>query len=206
MNNQSPQELISTIISSSEAGTIFVASDFIHLANNSAIRKSLSRLSESGLIRRIIQGVYEYPMYSDFLGEYVSASPHKVAMAIASKNSWTIVPDGLTALNLLGLSSQVPAVWTYVSTGPYKNYVVGKNAICFKRTASKDISMLSYKSALIAQAIKAIGKGSINDANMKHIARLLSDEDKAAILVEGRNMTTWVYEILKSICNGEMDS
>lgn len=37
--------------------------------------------------------------------------------AIARKYNWTIAPSGNTALNLLGLSTQVPSKWKYVSYG-----------------------------------------------------------------------------------------
>ena len=103
-------------------GETFVCSDFSDIADNQAIRKALSRLEKEGIIRRILHGVYEYPEYNEVLGEYVAPSPNKVAQAIARNYCWTIVPCGDTALNLLGLSTQVPAVWSYVSDGTYKDY------------------------------------------------------------------------------------
>ena len=202
MNTQSPLEQITIKIKTFPPGTIFVASDFNDLANNVSIRKSLSRLEKAGTIRRILQGVYEYPEYSDFLREYVAPSVHYIALALARKYSWTIIPDGVTALNQLGLSKQVPAEWTYVSDGPYREYKINKTILRFKHTANKDISKLSYKSANLVQAIKAIGRGRFDDAYVKKLSSLMTNDEKTAILAEGKYMTSWIYEQVKSICNG----
>jgi hypothetical protein len=150
-----------------------------------------------------MRGVYDYPEYSSFLGDYAAPSPHKVALALAHNFGWTVVPDGDTALNQLGLSTQVPAYWTYVSDGPYKEYVLNKSTIRFKHTANKDISKLSYKSALYVQAIKAIGKDGMDDRLIRKMSRLLTEEEKAIMLIEGKQITSWVYDYLKKICTME---
>ena len=198
---RSPIEQIRERIKDSDEGTVFVPSDFLDLADYGTVKMGLSRLAKSGLIRRVIRGVYEYPEYNNYLKEIVVPSPHKIAQALARNHSWTIVPVGDTALNQLGLSTQVPAVWTYVSNGPYREYTIDKNVIRFKRTASKDISKLSYKSALLVQAIKAIGKDRLDSLQMGKIARLLSADERSALLTEGQYMTAWIYESIKKICS-----
>ena len=200
MNRTSPLEQISDRIKSSEGGTVFVASDFRDIANSGSISKTLSRLEEDGLIRRVLWGVYEYPKHSAFLNEDIATSPHKVALALARKHSWSVVPNGDTALNQLGLSTQVPAEWTYVSDGANKEYPLDNTVIRFNRTVKKDISNLTYKSALLVQAIKAIGKANLDDAYMRRIANLMTTEEKATILKDGKYMTAWVYEAIKKIC------
>ncbi|MCL2153837.1 MAG: type IV toxin-antitoxin system AbiEi family antitoxin domain-containing protein [Oscillospiraceae bacterium] len=204
MTPANPLTQISDRIKASEPGALYVASDFSDIADNDSIRKSLSRLAESGVIRRIIRGVYEFPEYSNFLDEYVEPSPHNVALAIARNFTWTIVPNGDTALNQLGLSTQVPAEWTYVSDGPYKEYSFDKTRIRFSHTANKDISRLPYKSALLVQAIKALGKERVGASDMTKISRLLDADEKASLLSDGQYMTVWVYDIIKSICSEVM--
>ena len=66
-----------------EDGTVFVMSDFADIADTSTIRQSLSRLVQSGILRRILKGVYEKPKYSKLLDEYVAADPEAVANALA---------------------------------------------------------------------------------------------------------------------------
>ena len=189
-------------IRNSPKGTIFVTSDFTDLASSDAANKALLRLEKAGLIRRIIFGVYEYPEYNEFLGEYVEPSPDMVAHTLARKFGWTIVPCGDTALNMLGISTQVPAVWLYVSDGTYKEYTYGNTVIRFKRTTNKEISKISYKTALVIQALKALGKENITDEIINQIASVTTDKEKTAMFAEAKYATSWIYDVIKEICGG----
>ena len=102
-----------------------------------------------------MRGIYYKPEYNDFLGEFVAPEPDAVAHALARNFGWTIVPCGDTALNLLGLSTQIPAAWVYVSDGTYKEYTYEQTTIKFKRTTNKEISKLSYKTALVVNKNKS---------------------------------------------------
>lgn len=57
-----------------------------------------------------------------------------------------------TALNLLGLSTQVTAVWSYISDGPYKTYEWNSTKLEFKHRTNKEITGLSYMTSLVIQA------------------------------------------------------
>ena len=193
---------ISLRIESMPKGEVFIISDFSDLADDSAIRKVLSRLEEDGKIRRIMRGVYENPKFNDFLGEYVKPHPDKIAKALARNYGWTIVPCGDTALNMLGLSTQVPAVWLYVSDGNYREYTCGNFVIQFKRTTNKEISKISFKTALVIQAIKALGKDKITGDVIEKIRSLTTDTEKEQMFVEAKYATAWIYDVIKEICGG----
>ena len=98
-------------IGAAAGGTVFVSSDFADIADTETIRRNLNRLAQAGTLRRILKGVYEKPEYSQMLKEYVAADPDAIAKALARNYHWTIAPCGNTALNLLGFSTQVTAVW-----------------------------------------------------------------------------------------------
>ncbi|MGI6085648.1 MAG: DUF6088 family protein [Acetivibrionales bacterium] len=83
-----------------------------------------------------------------------------MAKAIARNYGWTIVPCGDTALNMLGLSTQVPAVWLYISDGPYKTYKADGMPLKFKHTDNKnEIINISYKTALCCSGVESVGQG-----------------------------------------------
>ena len=44
--------------------TIFISSDFADIADTETIRRNLNRLTQAGMLRRILKGVYEKPKYS----------------------------------------------------------------------------------------------------------------------------------------------
>ena len=195
-------EQIFSRIESMTKGEVFIISDFSDLADEATVRKALSRLEEDGRIRRIMRGVYENPKFNDFLGEYVKPHPDKIAKALARNYGWTIVPCGDTALNMLGLSTQVPAVWLYVSDGNYREYTCGNFVIQFKRTTNKEISKISFKTALVIQAIKALGKDKITGDVIEKIRSLTTDEEKEQMFVEAKYATAWIYDVIKEICGG----
>lgn len=103
-------------------GGVFTPKDFLDLASHQAVRKALGRFANEGTIRRLRRGVYDYPAFSSLLNAPASPDPNAIARAVARAHGWTILPAGETALNLLGLSTQVPAQWQYFSDGPSKTF------------------------------------------------------------------------------------
>lgn len=189
-------------IEQSEPGSIFVVSDFKDIADPTAIKKALSRLCEDNIIRRILRGIYEYPEYSSLLQEYVAPAPNKVAQALARNFGWTIIPSDDTALNMLGLSTQVPNEWSYVSDGPYKSYGFDHTNIKFKHITNKEITGISYKSALIIQALKTLGISKINNKDLLKLSKSLTPDEKTKLLSESQYATSWIYESIKEITKG----
>ncbi len=202
MDKTTNQNIIRDKIISSAVGTVFVATDFVDVSDKTSVNTYLTRFEEEGIIRRVLRGVYEKPEYNEFLDEHVAASPDKIAHALARNYGWTIVPCGDTALNLLGLSTQIPAAWVYVSDGTYKEYDYEQITIKFKRTTNKEISKLSYKTALVVQALKALGKENVDDTVIVKLKSTLTKEEKEAMLIEAKAVTSWIYEYIKTICRG----
>lgn len=200
MDKATNWQLIKDRINKSEIGTVFVATDFVDISDKTSINTYLTRLDEEKLLQRIMRGVYYKPEYNDFLQEYVAPEPDAVAHALARNFGWTIVPCGDTALNLLGLSTQIPAAWVYVSDGTYKEYTYEQTTIKFKRTTNKEISKLSYKTALVVQALKALGKDNVDETVLTKLKNNLTDSEKQALLTEAKAATSWIYEYIKLIC------
>ena len=194
---------IRNIITKSENGSVFVSTDFTDITDKKTVNMALLRLADEGLVKKILFGVYYKPEYNELLGETVAPSPNNVAHALARNFGWTIVPCGDTALNLLGLSTQVSSQWVYVSDGAYKEYSFDNIVIKFKRTTNKEISKLSYKTALTIQALKALGKDNVSEQIICRLKKALCEEDKEKMLTEAKSATSWVYEYIKVICKGD---
>ena len=202
MDNGYMQEIRARILAA-EDGAVFVAPDFADIADTATIRQGLKRLYQSGIIRRIIRGVYEKPKYSKLLDEYVAADPDAVAKALARSYHWTIVPCGNTALNLLGLSTQVTAVWSYISDGPYKTYEWNSTKLEFKHRTNKEITGLSYMTSLVIQALKTLGRTNVTAEIRQTLSEKLSEDEKRACLKEATESTDWVYDTIRKMCGGD---
>ena len=53
------------------------------------------------------RGIYDYPKYSELLKKQLSPDIEQVSRAYARKFNWKIEVSGESALNILGLSTQV---------------------------------------------------------------------------------------------------
>lgn len=202
MDNGYMQEIRARILAA-EDGAVFVAPDFADIADTATIRQGLKRLYQSGIIRRIIRGVYEKPKYSKLLDEYVAADPDAVAKALARCYHWTIAPCGNTALNLLGLSTQVTAVWSYISDGPYKTYEWNSTKLEFKHRTNKEITGLSYMTSLVIQALKTLGRTNVTPEIIQTLSEKLTEDEKQACLKEATESTDWVYDTIRKMCGGD---
>lgn len=202
MDNGYMQEIRARILAA-EYGAVFVAPDFADIADTATIRQGLKRLYQSGIIRRIIRGIYEKPKYSKLLDEYVAADPDAVAKALARCYHWTIAPCGNTALNLLGLSTQVTAVWSYISDGPYKTYEWNSTKLEFKHRTNKEITGLSYMTSLVIQALKTLGRTNVTPEIIQTLSEKLSEDEKQACLKEATESTDWVYDTIRKMCGGD---
>lgn len=191
--------LIKERINKAQDGEIFINSDFADITNYENIRKNLGRLAKQGTIRRVINGIYEKPRYSKLLKENVATDPHCIALAIARNYNWNISPVDNTALNMLNLSTQVPATWSYISDGLYKTYEIESIKIEFKHRTNRNISKLSSKTILVIQALKFLGKQNITHDTIELLSKSLTDFEINTMLNEAKNSTNWVYETIQKI-------
>jgi len=166
----------------------------------SNIHQALSSLTKTGKIRRVCRGVYDYPRYSELLNRQLSPDLDQVAHALARKFNWRIQPSGDTALNLLGLSTQVPGRWVYLSDGPGRVYDVGSHTLVFKKSALKDVGFKYRESGLVVQALKALGREHVDQKVIQGIRKQLESKGCERILRDTRSVTGWIYDTIKRIC------
>lgn len=182
-------------------GYSFSSSDFIDDFPKDNIDKALSLLCKKGKIRRVARGIYEYPRYSDMLRQNLSPDIEQVARAYARKFNWKIEVSGESALNILGLSSQVEGKYIYLSNGENKTYKLQNNTILtFKKSALKNIGFKYKESSLIVQALKTLGKQNITDEVIKKIQDKIDKKMYKKILKDTKTATFWIYEAIKRIC------
>lgn len=196
------KSILATIYGNGRAWA-FSPKDFSHLGSRSAIDVVLHRLQKKGIIRRVLRGVYDYPEFSPLLGTQLSPDIDQVARALARKFGWHIQPSGPAALNLMGVSTQVPGQFVYLSDGPSRTYRVGKTKLIFKNTALKEAGFKFPQSALIVQGLKSLGPEGITDEVIAGIRQWLEDSLCPKILKDTRTVTGWVYEAIRKICREE---
>ncbi|HER7571919.1 TPA: hypothetical protein VME95_001721 [Streptococcus pyogenes] len=182
---------------------VFINNDFLDIAGNETVRRTLNQLVSENKITRVINGFYYNPRYSELIGEYEAVSIHELALAIARKYNWNIAPYNSTALNLLGLSTQVPTHYKYISSGRYKEYKIGDTILEFKKVNPGEIANMSLKTATVIQAIKSLGKENITNEVIQKIRENLTEKERTDLMNESKSVPSWIYEVIREISEGK---
>ncbi len=180
-------------------GWAFSYADFVDLATRSTVDWSLYRLETSDMIRRVIRGIYDYPGKSSLLKEKLPPDMPQIAQALARKFGWRIMPSGETALNILDISNQVPARYVYVSTGRSTTYQIEKRELEFKKGMLKESNLTHPESALLVQAIRALGKEGVTPDVLDRLRAAIPSAKHKQILKDTRPVTGWIYEVIQTI-------
>jgi len=189
---------IKKIIYSQKRGFVFTKYRFFDIGNPKTVAKVLERMVESGEIRRIARGIYDYPQKHPEFGD-IPADPNKIADALAEKDNLKIQPSGAYAANLLGLSDQVPAKFVFLTDGHSRNVQIGKWSIKLKKTTPKNMATSGRISGLVIQALRYIGQDNVDDVVVSKLKRKLSDGDKKQLIKDSRYAPVWIGEIFKRL-------
>lgn len=202
MTNSAHNKVLSRIYGHGR-GWSFSQNDFSELGSRASIDLTMHRLLKKGTIRRVIRGIYDYPAYSQSLKTILNPDIDQVAGALARKFGWRIQPSGPTALNLLRLSTQVPARIVYLSDGPNRSYKVVNYTLEFRHAVLKESGFKLRESLLIVQALRSVGKEHITPGMIKSIREQFDQDLRARILKDTKTATGWIYAAIRKICKEE---
>jgi hypothetical protein len=181
-------------------GAIFAPSDFLDMGSRASVDQALSRLADQGMIRRLTRGLYDYPKISPRFG-MLSPSIDDVAKAIARKDNQVLQVSPAMAANQLGLSTQVPSKPTYMTDGPTRTKMIGKQVIQFRNASSKTLVGAGQKTGMVFQALRYVGKHRVDDQVVGMLARALDNSDRAQLLKQSKYVPAWMHPVLQQIAD-----
>jgi hypothetical protein len=194
---------IVTRLKNYKKGEIIFFDDFSTLADSPSVRQALNRLTRQGIILRLAQGIYYFPVVHPSLGVMMPGLDD-IAHAIARRDRAKIVPSGALALNKLGLSTQVPVKVVYLTNGSPRTVRIGTGSIKFKITSPKTFAVKSEVNMLVIQALREIGKEYITSEITDHLMTILKKVDPKLIVHDMRMAPEWISKIMKQALKGEM--
>lgn len=194
---ESVQKRIENKIKSMKRGRILFPSNFDDIGNVEVVKKSLLRLENKKFLIRLAHGIYLYPKQDKLLG-VLYPTIEEIAIAIAERDKARIVPTGITALNKLGLSTQIPMNLVFLTDGAPRSIEIGKSTIKFKRTSPKNIAVKGEITSLIIQALKEIGKDNVTDEQLEKIKNYLKLEKEEIIEHDAKLAPAWIAKIIRN--------
>ena len=181
--------------------SIFFRSDFPEY-HAEFVGSTLSELTDEGLLVRISQGIYAKPRKSRF--GVVLPTVDKVVQAIASRDNSEVLPSGMTALNVLGLSTQVPMNYTYLTTGSERKIKLANRQVTLKRGVPKNFCYETRLAALLVQALRVLKQENVTDEELHTIRSLvLKEPDKESLMRDVDMMPAWMKRIVKPMLKTE---
>lgn len=181
-------------------GFVMTNRDFWDIATPASVDWCLFRLKDKKVIRPIIRGIYDYPKFSELLQEELAPDLGAVAQAIARKNQWHIQISGSAALNLLGLSTQIPVKTVYYSDGPTRNFMIGNRKLQFKHILLRETKIGSPKSEMIVQALSELGEDNITPEIIDKLKRQITPKEREKLFAETQFIRDWIRKKIILIC------
>lgn len=193
---QSTDDKVIAKIKKAKRGSLFFTEDFLAFGTSKTIAKALERLVEKKEINRVARGIYARLQTDPILG-VLNPSTEAIAQAIAKRDKARIIPTGSTALNALGLSTQIPMNVVYLTDGAARKITIGKRKIVFKKTAPKNLATIGKISGLVIQAAKEIGKDKLYDHEKEIIIKQLKKEEPYRLEHDIKLAPEWIRIIMR---------
>ena len=183
-------------ITKGKTGKVFFAKDFGDIGNDELVNKALFRLERNKTIIRLSHGIYLYPFVDKELGVMLPA-PETIAKAIAKRDKARILPTGNHAMNLLGLSTQVPMNVVYMTDGSPRQVHIGKRKITFKKASPSNFAYKGKIVPLAVAALKTIGKDNIIPEYINRLEHVFNQSETKQVLLNDVNRApAWIKKIL----------
>jgi hypothetical protein len=181
-------------------GFVFAPSHFQDLGSRDAVASALKRYKQSGTIRQLARGLYDYPVRHPVLG-VVAPSADAIARALVARDAIRLQPAGAYAANLLGLSDQVPAKIVFLTDGPARKVRVGHQEILLQRTTPRNMATAGRKSGMLIQALRHLGPVRVDDLVIATLRRNITAADRPVIQKDMTYAPVWIANILRQLLN-----
>jgi hypothetical protein len=196
--HSSTADQIQRRVEESAPDTVFYAGQFLDLDTRTAVDKALSRLVQSGYLRRLARGLYCQPKTHPLLGE-ILPPVEAVAKALADRDHVRLQPFGGYAANLLRLSEQVPARVVFLTDGKPRKLRYGKQTIELRRAMPRMMAAAGRMTGMVIAGLRYVGKDNISRERVAHLRRLLSPEDRRRLIEDLPLAPAWMHPYFRSI-------
>lgn len=202
---KSPQSIESAIFSRIKRwgrGSVVLPANFLDLGSRQAVGVALHRLEKTKSIRRLSRGVYDYPIEDPLLGE-LSPTIEAITKALSQRDRLRLQPSGAYALNLLGLSEQVPAKIVFLTEGESRTLKIGPMTIQLRRTTPRNMATSGRLSGLIIQAFRSLGKDHVTKARIEKLTSTIPLKQRKELLKDIALAPAWMHSIFHELAESQ---
>jgi len=195
---ESIKKQIARKIAAGGRGKLIFQAAYKHIGSEDAVRQAFSRCAKEQKLVRLAHGIYLYPKIDPSLG-VLYPSTEEIAKAIAKRDRARIIPTGVSALQKLGLSTQVPMKVVYMTDGAPRKIKVGKRSITLKKISPRMLAVRGEITGMVISALQEIGEKNVTPDILDKIKSALQREDKKMVLKDADLAPAWIARIIYSI-------
>jgi hypothetical protein len=202
---KSPQSIESVIFSRIKRwgrGSVVLPANFLDLGSRQAVGVALHRLEKTKSIRRLSRGFYDYPIEDPLLGE-LSPTIEAITKALSQRDRIRLQPTGAYALNILGLSEQVPAKIVFLTDGESRTLKIGPMTIELRRTTPRNMASSGRLSGLIIQGFRSLGKDHVTKARIEKLKSTIPLKQRKELLKDIALAPAWMHSIFHKLAESE---
>ena len=168
--------------------------------NWKAVQRSLSRMTQSGELKRISKGIYTKP---EILNGYTVVMTGKELIACIERTTHeTVVTSGAQATNSLGITTQAQDLEMYYWTGRTKTITIGNKVIMLKYINKKFANKSHPLLELFLSAAYFLGKEMFTIRTIKLAEKTLGWVKISELMIYLPVMPTWVRKVFQQYFAG----
>ena len=193
-------------------GSVWTPTDFVDLANRSAIDKALQRLAVAEELRRIDRGLYDRPRKNTLTGRDTVPDYRAVIQAVSRRDNARMVLDGMTAANDLGLTTAVPARIEVLVDARLKSIRLGNQVIQFKTAAPSRLFWAGRPAMRVVQALywlqDMLSKEGERRSTVERLRKILGDPEHGSAIREDLRkglsaLPIWMQDLVRELVEGQ---
>ena len=141
-----------------------------------------------------MRGIYDYPLFSKMLNRKVSPDLEQVAAAIARDLQHEMQPTGNAALNRLNLSTQIPALYTYLWNARSRDFQIGTQTIHFHSASKRDFTPKLLQSRLVVQSLRILNLTLMDDSVKERLKKCFNRQQWLKIQADTAGVSNRIYQ------------
>ena len=180
-------------------GTPVLAKGLMHLGNRAAVDQALSRLVRRGALLRAGRGVYVLPVRSQFCRR--APSVDKTVEGLAAARGERVANSGAMAANVLGLTTQVPAKHVFLTSGPNRMLMLGREEVELRHAPGWQLVLPGRRAGEAVRALAWLGRDRAGTAAAAVRQQLREDEREELASVSAQ-MPGWLTGPVTAVAHG----
>lgn len=166
---------VASRVSRMKRGMPFSITGFYSLGKSTSVQKSISRLAQEGVVKRVGKGLYVRPKPLPSIPSIeITASADQVAKVWAKEHGYKLVLQGQEEAYRLGLQTQAPMKAVYWSNGPTREFKIENQVVEIRHVSDQKLRWEKAPEGALLRGLLVTPPESVSLLDLKKACKRLS--------------------------------